>query len=172
MEQQAEPTQIITRSINYFKQNKQTVFFVGGAIVLLLIIFSLVMISSKNKVNTTAVPKVTPSVTNEPSQKTALPTPSQNSISPQKRQAIVSQTKPQLDKVITIDYTIPTIRAYGDTWAIMVVNNPTTDPANVVVEKINGTWRVMLGPGTHFDEQSLRAIGAPQSLIDEANASL
>jgi hypothetical protein len=169
MEDQVEPTQITKSYLDFFKRNKQTFFFVGGAVILLLIIFSLVVISGKNKVNTIPVPRVTPAATNASVQKSITPTTS-TTISPQERAIIVTQTKPQLDKLITIDYTIPTVKAYGESWAIMVVNNPNTDPAHIVVKKINGSWKVMMGPGTHFDAQALQAIGAPQGLIDEANS--
>ena len=50
--------------------------------------------------------------------------------------------------------------------------SPSTDPANVVLKKENGEWKVVMGPGTHFDAQDLTGIGVPQNLIKDSNSGL
>jgi hypothetical protein len=90
----------------------------------------------------------------------------------QEKTAIVEQIKPDLKKQVAVDYTVPKAKGYGDNWAILQIVNPSTDPALVVVEKVNGVWTIKLGPGTYFDDESLQASGAPQNLINEINNPL
>jgi hypothetical protein len=49
------------------------------------------------------------------------------------------------------DFTISNRQYFNNnTWAIVAVTKPQTDKAYIVLEKINGVFTVVLGPGTNF----------------------
>jgi hypothetical protein len=154
--------------LTYFQKNKYMFFFGGVALLLLCIIFVIAIVANTNIKKPTIKPanKPTPSTT------TSIVPTSQAGSFTREQTDIETQTKPQLDQKITVPYTISVVKPYGDSWAMIEVTNPDTDPANVVVEKKDGTWQVMLGPGTNFDESQLQAIGAPPDLIQQANQNL
>lgn len=151
-------------------------------VVVLLLVLSVVGLLSMNRPQTNteqsappAVEVPTPEATPTPE---AIPTTIQPSaaevktdilLSPQEIAAIDAQIKPELASVIDIGYTVQKAKLYGTDWAILVIANPTTDPANVIVKKEKGTWKLKLGPGTLFDENEVRSLGAPESLIREVN---
>jgi hypothetical protein len=111
---------------------------------------------------TTAVIILTPTLTLVPD----------SALTEQEKAVITEQIKPDLKKLVTIDYTVSKVKAYGTDWAMLQIVNPTTDPAIVVVKKENDRWTIKLGPGTYFDEESLNEIEAPQSLIHDIDKPL
>jgi hypothetical protein len=152
----------------YFMKNKSMTLLFGLGFVLIIIIISIGFILASG--GTSTVNKTTNiDLTPHPSSSTIIvPTIASDNT---QEETIKTDAKPQLDKLIEVDYIISKVKTYGDTWAMVEVNNPTTDPANVVLKKENGSWKVMMGPGTQFDAQELIDIGAPQSLINESNTS-
>ena len=165
------PTSQLNKLRENLKQNPKMAFYIVGIVVLfIIIVLIVVMNTSAPRQTISQAPKT--HITNTP---TGFPTgmiePTKAAIS-QARTDIISQTQAQLQQSIQIQYTVPHIKEYGDNWAIMEVANPTTDTAHVIVEKVNGTWKVMLGPGTYFTADQLQAIGAPQNLTLEVNNKL
>jgi len=93
------------------------------------------------------------------------PTPNNSKVA----EEIKIQIKPQLDQLIQVDYEISRVKVYEEIWALIQVTNPTTDPANLLLKKENGTWKVLLGPGTHFDDEELNKLGAPAEIKNDIN---
>ncbi|MGI8420167.1 MAG: hypothetical protein ACR2LN_06030 [Candidatus Levyibacteriota bacterium] len=156
------------------------IFSVSVGLLLLCIIAGIGFLNTKSKhvpTTITTQPTSTPKTKSQPTTPPqATPEVPSQSLSPQEQQQeqtdIKSQTQSQLDQKINIPYTIAKVKAYGQNWGIVEITNPSTDPANIIVKKVNGTWQVVLGPGTHFDEQQLQSVGAPPSLINDANSNL
>ncbi|MFH1186643.1 MAG: hypothetical protein V1697_00555 [Candidatus Levyibacteriota bacterium] len=61
-------------------------------------------------------------------------------------------------------------RLYED-WAIVTIEpkDHITDAANLLLHKEENQWKIILGPGTFFDEESLIEVSAPIYLFDEIN---
>jgi hypothetical protein len=160
--------------LEFIKGNEKLVLIAGGTTLVLGVIVASI-ISMNNAIQPATVTIPTPEPTKRTTQVTRTP-PSRPQptiiFSGQERTVIETQTKPQIDNVVNVPYTVSQAKGYGEEWAIIEITNPTTDPANVVVKNENGTWVVKLGPGTSFEEAELRAIGAPQSLIDEINGDI
>lgn len=138
---------------------------IGGILLIIMIALATTLLSTDNTNNTVTVQQTT-----SPSVAPIVATPTQQAVgtTTQIENEITNQTKPQLDKLIEINYEVTKIKTFeGNSWAILEVSNPTTDPARVIAKKENGVWKVILGPGTYFDESDLRAIGAPPSLYNE-----
>jgi hypothetical protein len=96
-----------------------------------------------------------------------LPTPTPNNS--KEAVEIKTQTKSQLDNLIEVEYSISRVKVYEEIWALIQVTNPDTDPANVLVKKEGGSWKVLLGPGTYFDNEELDKVGAPSDIYDDIN---
>jgi hypothetical protein len=153
----------------FFQRHKYHLFI--GFALLIVIAVAIAMISIILD-RSTKQPEPTPTVSPIPSQ--TLPTSIQQqsqtvTISPPETNIIQTQTKPQLDTIITIPYTITGTKTYGQEWAMLQVSSSGTDPAMVVAHKVNGDWKVVLGPGTYFDAESLQAVGAPTDLANDIN---
>ena len=118
---------------------------------------------------------VTPAPTPTPVP-TPTPSPSENInfvTDPAQIVIIEDQIRPQIALFIGVpSYTVSKIKEYGNTWAIMRITNPTTDPANVIIEEIDGAWKAIAGPTTHFPVNRLQELHVPQVVIDDANTSL
>lgn len=168
------PSQQKNKFLELIQGNEKIVFLAGGMILLLGIIV-IAIISMNNAAQPVQPNGVSPTETHiNPTRRpipTALPEPT-IIFAPQERVTIITQTKTELDALISVPYTVTQAKGYGEEWAIIEVSNPTTDPANVVIKKENGSWNVKLGPGTSFEEEQLQSIGAPQSLIDEVNGDI
>jgi hypothetical protein len=171
-----QPNKIIT----YIKTNKYNVYFtVAIALLLFMIIGMIALVAGRSTKPSTQVTNTqptaavsntvsSPAVSQSPSPETILAITPEPTIASQ----IETQTQPQISPNVAVPYTVAKINQYGSDWAIMEITNPDTDPANVVVKKENGSWKVLLGPGTHFDDADLQQIGAPQELINDANSNL
>ncbi len=170
------------QTFNSLLKSKYMLAVLAAMILLGAIIFSIVFMNAQSATTATNTPTPTTSVqTNTPSNAVSNPETSQSPSSgtiliitpePTQRALIENQTQPQISPNVAVPYTVTKINQYGSNWAIMEITSPDTDPANVVVKKENGTWNVVLGPGTHFDSQDLENSGAPQELIDAANENL
>lgn len=164
-ENQPEQTNNQTPHNNVTKKGN-IIIWVGAGILLLIII--LLIILANRKSNTATLPQTpSPTISHQPIA-TAIPSPSESPEIP----IIKNQAKPQLDARIQVSYEISKVKVYDPEWAMLEVRNPSTDPANVVLKKEKGVWKVMLGPGTYISNEQLQAIGAPQNLKDEANRNL
>ncbi len=159
--------------LNFIKKNKYIIFAFSMLIILISVFISLMVVSSNSssKIAVTPTPTRDGTITPQPTVTFPLVQPTKDTKS-QEQKIIENQTKQQLDQRIQISYTIEKVKIYEGNWAIMVVNNPTTDPARVVIKKEKGSWNVILGPGTYFDDADLQAIGAPLNLINEINGIL
>jgi hypothetical protein len=155
---------LFNKIVLYIQQNKLIVFPITFLFILLIIVF--LMVATLNTAKPTAIPTPIPTQIIESNTEV---TPTTTTL---ENETIKTEAKPQIDKLVTVPYDIPKVKMYNEEWAIVEISNPSSDPANVVVKKENGVWKVMLGPGTYFDTDQLTAIGAPQSLIDEVNATL
>ena len=168
--------------IEYIRTNKYNMYFVAAIIVLLVLIVSIVTIiamsySTKKApiapTNTptqeaSPVPLLSPTTSVLPSTSSAyITTPD-----PSQAAAMENQVQPQISANVGAPYTVSAIKQYGENWAIMKITNPDVGSANVIVKRVNGTWTVMLGPGTHFDQQDLQNIGAPSEILNDANTGI
>lgn len=159
-------------------QHKQLVLFfiVGFVILFTVIILSLASLFTVSDSTTTPV-DVTPTPANEvviPTDVELLPTdiypiesPTPTPTESTEAQEIKTQIKPELDKTISTGYEISVMKIYQNGWAKLYVSSNETGKAAVVVKKVNGVWEVALGPGTYFDAEELKAIGATQEVIDD-----
>lgn len=61
-------------------------------------------------------------------------------------------------------------KALGD-WAIALVYSTAEDidAGVVVLQKTNGSWKLVYGPATDYDPQELEGMGMPKELIDQMN---
>lgn len=153
--------------------NKRFIFLSIAGIILLLIIFSIIFIASNKNSSQTKQPSQTEETFPA---STISPKPSEqisNVENEEIKNTIKTQAKPQIDNIVQdIPYTISAVKTYGKTWSMIEITNPTTDPANIILENRDNAWTVVLGPGTHFDAEELQNIGAPQDLINDANSRL
>lgn len=102
--------------------------------------------------------------------KTLLPTATSTPIAEEiEEQIIKDQVRPQIDKLVTINYEISRVKNYNNIWVLLEITNPDAGLANVVLKNENGVWVIKMGPGTFFPKQDLEAIGAPDELIKDAN---
>lgn len=170
-------TKIDNKYFAFIKRNRYTIFAFTMLLILLSIIGSLLVLSSKNtsdqnkQISPTYIPTQVPKPTQQPTM--ILPTIQPTAfLTLQEKALIETQTRPQINKLVAVNYSVSAIKSYGEEWAIMQISSPETDQAHVVIKKENGLWNIKLGPGTFLDESSLQAIGAPRSLIDEANNAL
>jgi hypothetical protein len=150
--------------------NKKFIYIIAaiGVFLLLLIIITIAASSKSSKQQQQQKPNVSAITPTKVPTPTTNPLPTQN-FSPEVSQ-LKTQAKPQIDtKVNNIPYTIAFVKLYSSTWAIVEITNPTTDPANVVLKKVNNYWNVVLGPGTYFDGDTLNTLGAPEQLVNDAN---
>ena len=156
---------------NTIKQNKRLVLFFVVGVVLLIIIF---IATNPFLTGNSKIKEETPIPTRSEIPTTTDKQPSVTPItSAVEKETIKTAAKPQIDTLVGgASYTMSQIKIYTAEWAIVEITNPNTDPANVVLKKTNGEWKVVMGPGTHFDNSKLLQIGAPQNLINEANSRI
>lgn len=65
------------------------------------------------------------------------------------------------------DYNIKTVRYFSSrTYAVVLVGSLkiTTDPGVLVLQKLNGNYRVILGPGTSFQQNQIQ--GLPDNVTE------
>lgn len=98
-----------------------------------------------------------------------LPTPTPNES--KEATEIKTQAKPQIDKYAATAYDISRVKIYQNIWALIQISNPNSDPANALLKKENGSWKLILGPGTYFSPEQLEAIGAPQEIKTVINTA-
>lgn len=158
----------LNKYLEYIKNNKYNVYFIVALAILISLIIAMIAIT----VNTTK--KGTSSVTNPTPQAIVSPIPSLVIITtpdPTQTAEIENQTNPQITPNVAASYTVSTITKYGNNWAYMIITNPDVGNGAVIVKKVNGRWKVVLGPGSYFTPDQLNSIGAPQQLIDSLNVS-
>lgn len=155
--------------IKKITQNKRF-FFITMSILFFLILLSIIItIINQNTQQQQTTQTISPTIST-PTNVIASPEITQPTISQSTEATVIKEEiKPQLDQVIPVSYDITKVKQYDDTWGLIQVYNPETDPANAVVKQENGTWNVVLGPGTSFEPEELQSIGAPQQLINEVN---
>jgi len=191
-EQPQEQPNRYSKYIAYLKTNKYNAYFIGAIAILLILIISMIILivltnSTKKTSNTSTSPTPTQSAIDQglpQAPSTFYISPSISQISPSVSNIIITtpnptqaaamenQTQPQITPNVAAPYTVSAIKQYGNDWAIMKITNPTVGSANVIVKKVNGTWTVMLGPGTQFDQQDINNIGAPQQILNDANTGI
>ena len=59
----------------------------------------------------------------------------------------------------------------GTNWATADLNNPNVQAGAIIMEKVNGVWKVIAGPGTFFPPDYVQSLGIPQSVIDSLQVS-
>jgi len=174
--------------IAYIKNHKYNVYFIGAITILFILIISMVtiIVSSNATKKTSPTPSTFP--TQAPIDQGISQTPSNSAISPSISPSlsaisittpnptlaavIDNQTQPQITPNVAAPYTVSKINEYGSDWALMKITNPDIGSGYVIIKKVNGTWTVMLGPGTSFDQQDIQNIGAPQEILNDANTGI
>jgi len=166
----------INKYLLFIKGNKYNMYFIAAISVMIVLIISIItIIFSNNSAKKSAA--VSPTNSAQGSFKTPSPSsilnisPSTPPLSittpnPPEAAAIGNQTQPQITPTVAASYTVSNITKYGNTWAVMTINNPAVGEASVIIEKINNSWKVVMGPGTYFPQEDLQSIGAPQELIN------
>jgi hypothetical protein len=165
--------------IEYIKNNKYNVYFIVAIAILLVLIISMIAItvnSTKKGSSITQAPTPTQaSISSSPSSNSISPSISNITITtpnPTEAAVIDNQTQPQITPNVGAPYTVSAIKQYGENWALMKITNPDVGAGYVIVKKVNGVWKVMLGPGTSFSQQELQNIGAPSEILNDANTGI
>lgn len=149
-------------SQNLFFGNRPLILLLVGVIFLILISLVLLLANPSEKTpSSTTNPTITP--INIP---TLVPVSDSKS---QEVEVLKKQAAPQIDKLVGVPYTISKSKIYKSDWAVLKITSTTTDPANVVLKKEGGSWKVVLGPGTYFDDQDLQSVGAPEEISNVIN---
>jgi hypothetical protein len=169
----------LSKYIEYIKNNKYNVYSIGAIAILFIIIISMITIilsgNLAKKKSSTPSQNSTQSNSNSPSSivSNSPSFPPLSIITPEPTEAalIENQTQPQISPKVVAPYTVSEITKYGDNWATMNITNPDVGGGAVIVQKVNGTWTVVLGPGSFFSADSLQSIGAPQQLINSFTTS-
>lgn len=156
--------------IAFIKTHKYNFFFAGAIAILLFLIISMAVIISSNKGTTTNVSTPTQnnsqnhsSTQNDSTSSKPLPIITPN---PVQATTIENETLPQISPAVAVPYGISDITLYGDSWATMKITNSDVGGGAVIAQKVNGAWKVVMGPGSFFPSDDLQSIGAPQELID------
>lgn len=158
----------LNKYLEYIKNNKYSVYFIVALIIMISLIIAMIAITlNTTKKGTSSVPNPKPQAIVSPIPSTVIVT----TPDPIQTAEIENQTNPQITPNVAASYTVSTITKYGDTWATMDITNPDVGGAGVVIQKINGRWKVVLGPGSYFSPDQLNSIGAPQQLINSFNVS-
>ena len=158
--------------LTWIKNNKYSVYsIIGIAILFFLIIAMFIFTLNVTKKNSSPISKTTPqvNVSSVPSAVSTSPSVSIITIiTPEPTQAAIieTQTQPQITPNVAVPYTVSDITQYGDNWATMNITNPGVGSAKVIIQKVNGTWKVVLGPGSFFSPNQLQSSGAPEELIN------
>jgi len=172
--QQKQPN----KYIEYIRNNKYNVYFTAAIAALLILIISMIIIvtstSSNKNTSSNTVKTPTSSIQQSNSQNPqsintvspSITTVSITTPNPTESATIDTQTQPQISPNVAVTYTVSNITKYGNDWGIMTINNPTTGNGTVIIKNVNGSWKVVAGPGTYFPQQQLISIGAPQQLIN------
>ncbi len=167
-QQQNQPNKYIT----FLKKYRYNAYFIGAIALLFILIIGMIVLIASSSDKKSAI---TPSSKNtQPSSDGSVSTSPSSLpvnlpiITPDPTQATViqNQVAPQITPNVGVSYTVPSITLYGNDWAVMVIANPNTDNARVILKKENGAWKAIMGPGTAFSPEDLQSIGAPQQLIE------
>lgn len=157
--------------IEYIKNNKYNLYFVIAIVILLFMIIVMIVVTINHK-NTSPINKnsspnqSSPTLSNETPSSTAVPITTPN---PTEAAVIENQIQPQITPAAS--YTYSNIKKFGDNWATMIVSSPSVEDGGLIVQKIDGSWKIVEGPGTFFPPALLQSIDAPQELIDSFNPS-
>jgi hypothetical protein len=155
--------------ITAISRNKKIFFLLIGT-TLLLIIIAIILIITKQKSSHSSIKEtITPTGINKT---TTTPTEIQPTIDKITQQKIIKdETQQQLTSLVSVPYTISKLKQYDETWVLLQITNPETDPANIVVKKENGSWKIIQGPGTFFNVDVLKQLGAPEELLNNVNTT-
>jgi hypothetical protein len=163
--------------IEFIKKYKYNVYFIGAIVILfsMIIVMIALIANSSTKKSSNPTKNTSQKVFQSPSSVINI-SPSSSTISimtpnPTQAAVIENQTQPQITPYVTVPYTVSNITQYGDNWATMNITNPDIGGGAVIVQKVNGTWKVVLGPGSSFSPDQLQPLGAPQALINSFNTS-
>jgi cytoskeletal protein RodZ len=159
-------------------KSKYMMAILAAIVLLLAIIFSIVFMNAKSSNNTTTP---TPTQSNQatyPSNSVSNPATSQspsvgNEIitTPNPTEAVTIENQVQPQVTPAINFTYSNMKKFGDNWATAVVSNPSVEGGGLIMQKVNGAWKIVEGPGTFFPPSLLQSDGAPQALIDSFNPS-
>lgn len=155
--------------IEYIKTHKYNVYFVVAIVFIIILIISMLVLiinPSTNK-NISSSPQGGNSPPITPSSKIITPTIIITTPNPTEAAMIGSQTQPQITPNVAVPYTVSEITKYGDNWATMTITNPDVGNGIVILRKVNGDWKVIMGPGSYFSPDKLQSIGAPEQLINQ-----
>lgn len=167
---------LISKYLTYIKNNKYNMYFIIAIAILIFMIVAIISItfnhSSKNS-SLTSISTKTPSST-ETTISSTPPSTTESITTPNPTQATVieSQIQPQITQTVTVPYTVSAITEYNKNWGVMSLNNPNSNIGGVIIKNINGTWKVVAGPGSFFPIQQLQSLGAPQSMINNFYPSI
>jgi hypothetical protein len=166
--------------LEYLVRNKYNVYFIGAITILFILIISMITIIalSKTAKKSSTVPNQSPiqpspsqEVSQTPSTTFVSHSPSPSSIpittpNPTEAAVIEDQTKQQILSNSNVPYTVTNTTLYGDNWGTMAITSQSIGGEGVIIQKVNGKWNVVEGPGTFFPPALLESINAPQALID------
>ncbi|HSX08824.1 MAG TPA: hypothetical protein VLF93_01600 [Candidatus Saccharimonadales bacterium] len=172
-EQSNQETQLPqpNKYIEFFKNNKRNLYIIGAICLIFILSFGMIFLTinlkSSSPTNTTS----SNNQTSNPTISTSI-SPSQISVqittpNPTEAATIQNQVQPQVTPAVA--YTYSEFKKFGDNWATVVVTNPDITGGGIIMKKVNGTWKIIEGPGSFFPPDLLQSIGAPQQLIDSFN---
>lgn len=159
-----------------FMKNKYLLLVISFAALLLIVVFSITFMN----INSSYIVKPGPStnqtsgrVTSPSTSATISSTISQEPTDSPQIAVLKEQVKPQIEKVIEpgLNFNFTAIKMYGDSWATANIYNPNIGGALVILQKNNGSWIIVLGPGSSFPQQQLSNINAPQAMINDINSN-
>jgi hypothetical protein len=171
-EQLNQPNKYLT----YLKNNKYNLYFVIALFILFSMIIAMIALTINHKNTSSSNTPVNANPTQadsqlSPSSSYVAPTINGPIITPDPTQEAVieNQTQPQITPAVPFTYTH--VVEFGNNWATAALKNPDIIGGPIIMKKINGSWKIVAGPGTYFPAQLLQSIGAPQELIDSFNPS-
>jgi len=166
--------------IEYIKNNKYTLYFTAAIAGLLILIIIMIIIITSSSSNKKSLSNITPIQQTPISNSSQIPSsinnvsPTENTISvttpnPTEAAAIESQTQPQITPAASYDYS--DIKEFGDNWATADITNQQVGGGAIILQKINGSWKVIAGPGTFFPPSYLQSLNLPQAVINSFGSS-
>jgi hypothetical protein len=177
LEQQKQPN----KYIEYIKANKYNVYFAGAIVLLLIVIIGMIMLimrpnSKKSSIITTT--KISPTQIHSQISPTTVAPSSESQpinkfvITPDPTQAAVieTQTQPQITPG-GVPFTYTDINIIDNNWATANISNQSVGGGAIILQKVNGSWKVIAGPGTLFPPDYLQSLGVPQDVIDSFNTT-
>jgi len=157
-----------------FMKNNSLVLVIVFTVVLLIVIVSIIFMNANapkpiksSPVNQTTT-NTTTGVSNAPSSPASTIISPIPSGSPQ-AQIIEQQVRPQIEKAISPgpSFEFTAIKLYSDTWATANIFNPNVGGGLVILQKVNGSWSVALGPTSFFTAQQLNSLNVPQQMKND-----